>query len=68
MIDSDDQIEYDYLVAEYGSMNNDDLYSLTNDPEYDIIKDIRDKYNQYGQMSSKQRHVLARYLAYKKLK
>lgn len=66
-IDYNDQIQFDYLFAEYINLTNDSLFDLTKKPTYDIIKDIRKKYKQYGQMSKKQREVLARYLAFKEL-
>lgn len=68
MINSADQINFDYLFAEKINLLNQSLFDLTKDAEYDIVKDIREKFNQYGQMSKKQREVLARYLAFKEIK
>ena len=68
MIDAQDQIEFDYLLAEKINIPNHILFSLTGESGYGIVESIREQYDKYGTLSKKQRSVLAGYLAHKEIK
>jgi len=67
MIDSQDQIQFDYLLAEKINLSNIALFELTDGSEYDIVKSIREGYLKFGSFTPKQRMVLARFLAFKEM-